>query len=205
MSARGCGSGRRCSATFRRAAARPSSAPGSTEWLLGSRRAIAARWAETFGYPMDPNSRDSLPQVAQYVAVDQDVIHHAACPHRPPGRRSPPAVRRPAAARPGNTTPLDETDQRRGAAARSRSRDAAAPRAGIVSTADLHHHSLRQLPGRCADGRRQRSGRRHVPLERLSGAAALRSSSASRTIGPHRNGRWSTICSAGWPTPIRWC
>ena len=47
--------------------------PGLTEWLLGSRRAIAARWAETFGYPMDPNSRDSLPQVAQYVAVDQDV------------------------------------------------------------------------------------------------------------------------------------
>ena len=47
--------------------------PGLTEWLLGSRRAIAARWAETFGYPMDPTSRDSLPQVAQYVAVDQDV------------------------------------------------------------------------------------------------------------------------------------
>ena len=47
--------------------------PGLTEWLLGSRRAIAARWAESSGYPMDPNSRDSLPQVAQYVAVDQDV------------------------------------------------------------------------------------------------------------------------------------
>ena len=47
--------------------------PGLTEWLLGSRRAIAARWAETFGYPMDPTSQESLPQVAQYVAVDQDV------------------------------------------------------------------------------------------------------------------------------------
>ena len=47
--------------------------PGITEWLVGSRREIAARWAETFGYPMDPNSHESLPQVAQYLAVDQDV------------------------------------------------------------------------------------------------------------------------------------
>jgi hypothetical protein len=47
--------------------------PGLTESLLGSRREIAMRWAETFGYPMDPNSRESLPQVAQYLAVDQDV------------------------------------------------------------------------------------------------------------------------------------
>ena len=51
--------------------------PGLTEWLLGSRREIAARWAETFGYPMDPDSQESLPQVAQYLAVDQDVFHHA--------------------------------------------------------------------------------------------------------------------------------
>ncbi len=47
--------------------------PGLTEWLLGSRREIAVRWAETFGYPMDPSGRESLPQVAQYLAVDQDV------------------------------------------------------------------------------------------------------------------------------------
>ena len=47
--------------------------PGLTEWLLGSRRDIAVRWAETFGYPMDPDSRESLPQVAQYLAVEQDV------------------------------------------------------------------------------------------------------------------------------------
>lgn len=46
--------------------------PGLTEWLVGSRREIAARWSEQFGYPMDPTSRESLPQVAQYLAVDQD-------------------------------------------------------------------------------------------------------------------------------------
>ncbi len=47
--------------------------PGISEWLLGSRREIAARWAAAFGYPMDPHSNESLPQVAQYVAVDLDV------------------------------------------------------------------------------------------------------------------------------------
>lgn len=46
--------------------------PGLTEWLLGSRQEIARAWAESFGYPMDPNSRESLPQVAQYLAVDQE-------------------------------------------------------------------------------------------------------------------------------------
>jgi hypothetical protein len=45
--------------------------PDASEWLLGSRREIAARWAANFGYPMDPNSNESLPQVAQYLAVDQ--------------------------------------------------------------------------------------------------------------------------------------
>ena len=47
--------------------------PGLMEWLIGSRREIAVRWAETFGYPMDPNSRESLPQVAQFLAVNQEV------------------------------------------------------------------------------------------------------------------------------------
>ena len=81
--------------------------PSLTEWLLGSRRAIAARWAEAFGYPMDPLNRDSLPQVAQYVAVDQDVItmqralieHLTAEIRRRFGGMLPPD--------PGNTT-LDE-------------------------------------------------------------------------------------------------
>lgn len=47
--------------------------PGTSEWLFGSRRAIAERWAETFGFPMSASGRESLPQVAQYVAVDQDL------------------------------------------------------------------------------------------------------------------------------------
>jgi hypothetical protein len=47
--------------------------PGLTDWLFGSRREMAAHWAETFGYPMSADSRESLPQVAQYVAVDRDV------------------------------------------------------------------------------------------------------------------------------------
>jgi hypothetical protein len=47
--------------------------PGLTESLLGSRQKIAARWAETFRYPMNPNNRESLPQVAQFLKVRQDV------------------------------------------------------------------------------------------------------------------------------------
>jgi hypothetical protein len=47
--------------------------PGASEWLFGSRREIAERWAETFGFPMSASGRESLPQVTQYVAVDQDL------------------------------------------------------------------------------------------------------------------------------------
>jgi hypothetical protein len=57
--------------------------PRVNEWLLGSRREIALGWAEKFGFPLDPNGRDSLPQVAQYLAINQDqlfvreeLIHH---------------------------------------------------------------------------------------------------------------------------------
>ena len=41
--------------------------PGLNEWLLGSARQIAAKWAEKYGYAMDPDGRESLPQVAQYL------------------------------------------------------------------------------------------------------------------------------------------
>ena len=46
--------------------------PGLAETLLGSRREIARRWAETFHFPMAPHQREDLPQVAQYLAVYQD-------------------------------------------------------------------------------------------------------------------------------------
>lgn len=46
--------------------------PGLTDWLLGSRRQIAERWAEVYGFPMAPHERESLPQVAQNMAVNQD-------------------------------------------------------------------------------------------------------------------------------------
>ena len=45
--------------------------PGLNEALLGSQSQIARRWAETYDYPMEPYSRESLPQVAQFLAVNQ--------------------------------------------------------------------------------------------------------------------------------------
>jgi hypothetical protein len=44
--------------------------PGLTESLLGSRREIAQRWAETYHFPMAPHNREDLTQVAQYLAVN---------------------------------------------------------------------------------------------------------------------------------------
>lgn len=46
--------------------------PGLAEPIMGSQREIAQRWAETYHYPMAPHERESLPQVAQYLAVNQD-------------------------------------------------------------------------------------------------------------------------------------
>ena len=48
--------------------------PGMHESLLGSHREIAQRWAQDFGFPMAPDDRDDLPQVAQYIAVDQAAV-----------------------------------------------------------------------------------------------------------------------------------
>jgi CHAT domain-containing protein/SIR2-like protein len=46
--------------------------PGMVEPILGSMHDIARRWAEQFRYPLSPNERESLPQVAQYLTVQQD-------------------------------------------------------------------------------------------------------------------------------------
>lgn len=46
--------------------------PDLVESLFGSRREIARRLAETHRFPMGGHSHEDLPQVAQYLAVDQD-------------------------------------------------------------------------------------------------------------------------------------
>jgi hypothetical protein len=46
--------------------------PGLLEPLIGSSRDIARRWAETHQFPMAYHAREDLPQVAQYLAYDQD-------------------------------------------------------------------------------------------------------------------------------------
>lgn len=45
---------------------------GIADGLLGSRRALARTWAQSFEYPGDPAQRDDLPQVAQFVSVMLD-------------------------------------------------------------------------------------------------------------------------------------
>src|SRR6185436_17176528 len=46
---------------------------GISETLIGSSRASARGWADTFHFPMAPHEREDLPQVAQFMAVDQDL------------------------------------------------------------------------------------------------------------------------------------
>jgi hypothetical protein len=48
--------------------------PGLTEHLIGSRQQIAQRWAETYQFPMAAHDQENLPQVAQYLAVNQDAM-----------------------------------------------------------------------------------------------------------------------------------
>ena len=45
---------------------------GLLEPILGSTHSIARHWAETYGFPLDPHEREDLPQVAQFLAVNQD-------------------------------------------------------------------------------------------------------------------------------------
>jgi hypothetical protein len=48
--------------------------PGLHEDIFGTWRELAQSWAETYHYPMAPHERESLPQVAQYLAVNQDPL-----------------------------------------------------------------------------------------------------------------------------------
>ncbi len=48
--------------------------PGLTEHLVGSRQQIAQRWAEAYQFPMAAHDQENLPQVAQYLAVNQDAM-----------------------------------------------------------------------------------------------------------------------------------
>jgi hypothetical protein len=48
--------------------------PGLTEHLIGSRQQLARRWAETYQFPMAAHDQENLPQVAQYLAVNQDAM-----------------------------------------------------------------------------------------------------------------------------------
>lgn len=45
---------------------------GLVEPMLGSLREMAENWANVYHYPMAPSERKSLPQVAQYLSVEQD-------------------------------------------------------------------------------------------------------------------------------------
>ena len=42
---------------------------GMVEPLLGSRRDIALRWAEKHGYPLEPQDKEDMPSVAQYIVT----------------------------------------------------------------------------------------------------------------------------------------
>lgn len=46
--------------------------PHLNDSTLGSQQDMAQYWAEEFRFPMAPDQRDDLPQVAQYLAVTQD-------------------------------------------------------------------------------------------------------------------------------------
>lgn len=48
--------------------------PALSEALVGSRREIAQNWADNYQFPMAPHNREDLPQVAQYLAVNQSDV-----------------------------------------------------------------------------------------------------------------------------------
>jgi hypothetical protein len=57
--------------SIRKGQCTPILGPGLYEKIVGSPRRIAQRWAEAYHYPMAPHERESLPQVAQYLTINQ--------------------------------------------------------------------------------------------------------------------------------------
>ncbi len=56
---------------IRRGNATPIIAPNLAEPLFGSAKELAQRWADAYRFPMAPHQREDLPQVAQFLAVNQ--------------------------------------------------------------------------------------------------------------------------------------
>jgi hypothetical protein len=45
--------------------------PGLAAPLIGSPKEIARRWSDSYNFPLEPHAQDDLPQVAQFLAVNQ--------------------------------------------------------------------------------------------------------------------------------------
>ncbi len=58
-------------AAIRKGRCTPILGPGISESVFGSRSALAARWAKKYNFPLAPYAAEDLPEVAQYIAVDQ--------------------------------------------------------------------------------------------------------------------------------------
>ncbi|HSJ52770.1 MAG TPA: CHAT domain-containing protein, partial [Anaerolineae bacterium] len=58
-----------------RARCTPILGPALSEALVGSRREIAQKWADNYQFPMASHQREDLPQVAQYLAVNQSDVY----------------------------------------------------------------------------------------------------------------------------------
>lgn len=49
--------------------------PGLVEPIYGTYREIAENLADTVNYPMNPDDRESLPQIAQFLAISHDITY----------------------------------------------------------------------------------------------------------------------------------
>ena len=176
--------------------------PGPSEWLLGSHRDIAERWAADFGYPMSPGGRESLPQVAQYLAYDQDITFMRD--ELDKQLRSE-VQRRYGASLNSDllTVPLDKLISAVATLERRRPmNDLQNP--GSSTVAHLHHDQFWQLVGRFAASCWQRTGGRGVSLDMKLETLPSIFDSPSQTIVP-RPAALGLPPSAGFTRPTRWC